>query len=190
MKILAISGSTRRESTNTALLNSISRNAPQEIELEVFESVLDMPIFTIDLETINHPQIVKSFANKVAKADAVIFAVPEYVRTLPGGLKNAIDWLVPREELIEKPIGIIHASWRGDDMLADLRRVLATVSSKFCEDIFLRIPVANKTSKEIEEIVQIRNNKKEIDQFFRKLVMMKTKCHLDYSIINPNDFQS
>jgi chromate reductase, NAD(P)H dehydrogenase (quinone) len=78
-------------------------------------------------------------------------------------LKNAIDWLVSREELIGKPIALAHASHRGDDMLGDLRRVLSTASDRFCEGVFLRMHLMKMTPEEVsarlngeEEMVQMR----------------------------------
>jgi NAD(P)H-dependent FMN reductase len=70
----------------------------------------------------------KPSAAAVARADGLVIACPEYVRALPGGFKNAVDWLVSRDEIIVKPIALIHASHRGDDMLEQLRLVLGTVS--------------------------------------------------------------
>jgi len=87
----------------------------------------------------------------VAEADGVIIASPEYVRSIPGGMKNAIDWLVSREELVAKPIVLAHASHRGDDMLQQLRIVLATVSARFNEEIFLRFRLMALSPEEITE---------------------------------------
>ncbi|WP_280138162.1 NADPH-dependent FMN reductase [Allgaiera indica] len=84
------------------------------------------------------PEAVRNFAGMVRDCDGVSASSPEYVRAIPGGLKNAIDWLVSRDELIGKPIAKLHASHRGGDMLGQLRQVLATVSQRFSEDPFLR----------------------------------------------------
>ena len=73
------------------------------------------------------------------------------MRGIPGGLKNAIDWLVSRDEIIGKPIALSHASVRGDDMLAALRTVLTTVSDGFTEKIFLRVPLNSTSVAETNE---------------------------------------
>ena len=81
-----------------------------------------------------------------------MIACPEYVHALPGGFKNAIDWLVSREEIIGKPIALLHASHRGEDVLRDLRRVLSTVSDGFLPGVFDRIPLHKSTPEEIAAI--------------------------------------
>ncbi|MBW8639212.1 NAD(P)H-dependent oxidoreductase [Hoeflea sp. WL0058] len=150
MKVLAISGSLRSDSTNTALLEAISRAAPESVEIRLFREMGDLPIFSPDLETPQPPDSVRRFIEAVDCADGLIISSPEYARAIPGGLKNAIDWLVSGEAVIGKPIALAHASHRGDDMLASLRAVLGTVSSRFNADIFLRRPLMAKSPGEIE----------------------------------------
>ena len=101
----------------------------------------------------------------VSAVDGIIISSPEYVRSIPGGLKNAIDWMVSRFEVIGKPIALVHASHRGDDVLASLRRVLSTVSDNFLEDLFLRIPLIGKSSEEIEEFVRGEEYESQISMF-------------------------
>jgi chromate reductase, NAD(P)H dehydrogenase (quinone) len=149
MRFLAISGSTRTASTNTALLNALKLAASPEHEITVYDGLQSLPIFSPDLEA-DPPDEVLRFARAVTDADGLIIASPEYVRSIPGGLKNAIDWLVSREELIGKPIALAHASHRGDDMLGDLRRVLSTVSDRFCEEVFLLVHLMKMTPEEVE----------------------------------------
>ena len=131
MRFLAISGSARRASTNTAMLRGLQAAAGAEHGVAVYDRIGGLPVFSPDLEEAPLPAAVAGLAAAVAAADGVIIASPEYVRSIPGGMKNAIDWLVSREELIAKPIALAHASHRGDDMLAQLRTVLATVSGRF-----------------------------------------------------------
>jgi len=150
MNILAISGSTRAASANTALLQALARHAPQGVSVEVFADVAKLPIFSPDVEGPPAPPAVEAFAAAVARADGIVVACPEYVHALPGGFKNAIDWLVSREEIIAKPIALIHASHRGDDALAQLRLVLGTVSTNFAPDIFERFSLKSSTPAEIE----------------------------------------
>lgn len=152
MRILALCGSARRLSTNAALLRALARAAPGEIEMEVYDGLADLPIFSPDLEA-QPPQAVRDYIARVEAAHGLLVASPEYVRAIPGGLKNAIDWLVSRDALVEKPIALAHASPRGDDMLAALRVVLATVSVRFAPEIFLRFDLTNKTPDEIADFV-------------------------------------
>ncbi len=165
MKILAISGSTREASTNTALLNAMKNLAPSDIELSVFHGLNALPIFTSDAEGEATPEAVLRFVESVSASDGIIIASPEYVRAIPGGLKNAIDWMVSRFEIIDKPIVLVHASHRGDDMLSSLRLVLSTVSSNFKEQIFLRISLIGKSPEEIETLMQMPEYASQITSF-------------------------
>jgi chromate reductase, NAD(P)H dehydrogenase (quinone) len=92
---------------------------------------------------------VQNFITLIRAAEGVIIASPEYVHSIPGGLKNAIDWLVSRDEIVSKPIALLHASHRGEDMLAQLRLVLATVSSGFAPEVFLRFALMKRSPEEI-----------------------------------------
>lgn len=153
MKILAISGSTRQNSTNSALLKQIKYLTPVGISIDLFGDLEGLPIFSPDKEGLHTPQEVTKFIKTVSKCDGIIISSPEYVRAIPGGLKNAIDWLVSREVIIAKPMILVHASHRGDDMLTSLRLVLSTVSSRFNGDIFARVPLMSKTPDEISELL-------------------------------------
>jgi NAD(P)H-dependent FMN reductase len=147
MKILAVSGSARRDSTNTAMLRAVAAVAP---EVTVFDGVGRLPVFSPDLDDAP-PAEVRAFIGAVEASDGVIVSSPEYVRALPGGMKNAIDWLVSRETLVDKPMALMHASHRGDDMLESLRAVLATVSNRFAAEPFLRLPLMKMSPAEIAE---------------------------------------
>jgi NAD(P)H-dependent FMN reductase len=149
MNILALSGSTRAASVNTALLRALARHAPRGVSVDLFDGIASLPIFSPDLEGPPAPPSVEAFAAAVARADGLVIACPEYVRALPGGFKNAVDWLVSRDEIIVKPIALIHASHRGDDMLEQLRLVLGTVSENFTADIFERFALKASTPGEI-----------------------------------------
>lgn len=117
--------------------------------MEVFDGLSDLPIFSQDLEGPPAPAPVEAFADAVGATSGIIIACPEYVHALPGGFKNAIDWLVSRDEIIGKPIALIHASHRGDDALAQLRLVLGTVSHCFAPEIFERFPLTSSSPDEI-----------------------------------------
>jgi len=165
MKILAISGSAREASTNTALLRGIKCLAPESVEFSVFHELNLLPIFSPDFEGEKTPAVVNEFMETISVADGVIISSPEYIRAIPGGLKNAIDWMVSRSEVIGKPIALVHASHRGDDMLSSLRLVLSTVSDNFMEDIFLRAPLIGKSPKEIEDFIRNSENQLQIPTF-------------------------
>ena len=93
MKILAISGSARQASTNTALLRALSAIALEGIAVDVFDGIGDLPVFSPDREGPDLPQSVATFIRQISDCDGLLISSPEYVRSIPGGLKNAIDWL-------------------------------------------------------------------------------------------------
>jgi chromate reductase, NAD(P)H dehydrogenase (quinone) len=167
MKILAISGSTRQLSTNTALLSALQALAQPDIEIDVFDRIGELPVFSPDLEGPNTPESVIRFIEKVSASDGLIISSPEYVRSIPGGLKNAIDWLVSGEAVIGKPIALAHASHRGEDMLAGLRTVLSTVSSNFSENIFFRFPVMKQAPDAIRESLMTPANRSGAEKFLK-----------------------
>lgn len=90
MDILAISGSLRKESTNTKLLHAFMKLAPSGTNIELAD-ISKLPLYDQDDEAA-YPAPAKAFKDKVDAADAIIIATPEYNRSIPGVLKNAIDW--------------------------------------------------------------------------------------------------
>ncbi|MHC5653250.1 NADPH-dependent FMN reductase [Stappia sp. ICDLI1TA098] len=167
MKILAISGSARANSTNTAMLRAVAQTAPPGHDVTVFSAIADLPVFSPDSEAGPLPESVQVFADRVGESDGVLISSPEYVRAIPGGLKNAIDWLVSREEIVQKPIALMHASHRGDDMLSQLRLVLATVSQRFSQDLFLRFELMKLSPDEIARVLEMPSNRAAVSDFLQ-----------------------
>ncbi|MEP3345588.1 MAG: NADPH-dependent FMN reductase [Litoreibacter sp.] len=167
MNILAISGSGREASTNTALLRAVSKIAHPTHEVVVFSGVAELPVFSPDAENGPLPQPVQAFADMINKSDGLLFSSPEYVRAIPGGLKNAIDWLVSRDEIIAKPIALMHASHRGDDMLAQLRLVLSTVSDRFMLDPFIAFDLLKLSPDEILQELMTSENRAKVEGFIK-----------------------
>ncbi|MBU2936692.1 MULTISPECIES: NADPH-dependent FMN reductase [Pacificibacter] len=178
MNFLAISGSARATSTNTAMLNAVSDIAAPDHTVTVFSGVADLPVFSPDFEGGALPATVEAFAKMIRDSDGLIIASPEYVRAIPGGLKNAIDWLVSRDEIIVKPIVLLHASHRGDDMLAQLRLVLATVSGRFMPDLFLRFSLMNLSARDIAQTLQDPTFAQQIKAFLNDF---ETRCASQYT---------
>lgn len=170
MKILAISGSTREASTNTTLLRAMQNFAPAGVELRIVHSLNTLPVFSPDMEGEKTPIVVREFLDEVFAADGIIISSPEYVRAIPGGLKNAIDWMVSRFEIIGKPIALVHASHRGDDMLTSLRLVLSTVSNNFLENLFFRIPLIGKSPQEVMSFLGLPEQESQIRSFWLNFV--------------------
>ncbi|TPP10295.1 NADPH-dependent FMN reductase [Rhizobium glycinendophyticum] len=165
MNILAISGSARGSSTNTAMLRAVAEIGRPAHDVTVFSGLAALPVFSPDLETAQLPDPVQAFVDMISQNDGLIIASPEYVRSIPGGLKNAIDWLVSRDEIINKPIALMHASHRGDDMLDQLRIVLSTVSARFCQDLFLRFPLMKMPPEDIQHKLHEPANRQTVSRF-------------------------
>jgi chromate reductase, NAD(P)H dehydrogenase (quinone) len=114
MRVLAISGSLRAASYNTALLREAARLAPSELEIDLYERLERVPPYNEDWDTDDAPPEAVGLRRAVATADALLISTPEYNGTVPGQLKNAIDWASrPRGEraaLWGKPVAVIGAS--------------------------------------------------------------------------------
>jgi chromate reductase len=133
MKILAISGSLRAASVNSALLRATARLAPREIEVRVYPEIRALPLFNPDLET-QVPSAVSALREAIAAADAVIFASPEYAHGVTGVIKTALDWLVSFEPFAHKPVAIFSASPRSKYADPALRETLQTMSAALVDE--------------------------------------------------------
>lgn len=129
-RIFAISGSTRAHSTNEALLRFIGERYCDQLELDLFTSLAALPHFNPDVSDDAVDSAVASFRASIARADGVIFCTPEYVFSLPGSLKNAIDWIVSTTVFSDKPVGVIVASGLGEKAFESLVLIMQTVGAK------------------------------------------------------------
>jgi NAD(P)H-dependent FMN reductase len=128
--ILAISGSTRKTSVNNAILNHIHTNHP----IQVYD-ITTLPYFNPDLtDPENLPPSVQTFLTGIEKSDGVILCTPEYVFTLPGILKNAIEWCVASTVFQDKPLAMIVASLSGQKAFESLDLVMTTVGARATPD--------------------------------------------------------
>lgn len=115
LRILGIAGSLRRDSYNRRLLQTAQARAPANVEIKLDDLLGELPLFNEDLEqpATALPAVVRQFHQQVADADGLLIATPEYNQSLPGVLKNALDWLsrpLPDEVLIGKPVALIGVS--------------------------------------------------------------------------------
>jgi chromate reductase len=139
VRVLAISGSLRRASSNGALVRAAVRLAPAGVELSIYGELADIPPFNPDLDTEDVPVAVSRFRAALQASDAVLISSPEYAHGVPGVLKNALDWLVRSGELIDKPIAVINASARATYAHASLCETLTTMSGCVIEDASITI---------------------------------------------------
>jgi chromate reductase, NAD(P)H dehydrogenase (quinone) len=111
MKVIGISGSLRKGSYNTMALKVAQGLAPEDMTIEI-ASIGDLPLFNDDVRVQGYPPVVQEFRDKLATADALLFATPEYNYSVSGVLKNAIDWgsRPPKQPFDGKPVAIMGAS--------------------------------------------------------------------------------
>jgi NAD(P)H-dependent FMN reductase len=130
MRILAVCGSLQARSGNLTLLQTAAARAPKDVTVTIFDGLRDLPHFNPDLDP---PPAVDAWRRALAASDAVLIACPEYGFSLPGALKNAIDWVIGTAELERKIVAITAAvphPERGRRGLSALRDTLTAVSAK------------------------------------------------------------
>lgn len=153
MHVLAISGSVRPGSYNTALLKAATSFLPDNMELALFGELASIPIFQPHAAEEERPEAVKRLATSIGKADGIILGTPEYAHGIPGVLKNALDWLVASGEWVLKPVAVTSVSTTGlggarsHDALV---RVLTAMNANVVVDASLNVPWAkNKFSPKL-----------------------------------------
>lgn len=129
MKVLALSGSLRAASINSAALRATARLARPPLEVTVYAGLGGLPLFNPDLESAP-PPAVAALAAAVRGADALLIASPEYARGVSGTIKNALDWLVGCEAFVDKPVAVLNTSARAHVADAALRETLRTMSAR------------------------------------------------------------
>jgi NAD(P)H-dependent FMN reductase len=124
-------------SGNLALVHAAVRSAPAGVEVHVFDGIRELPHFDPDLEASGVPGAVLAWRSALSECDAVLIASPEYGHSLPGALKNAIDWVIGSGELHVKPVLItaaVGAPERGRRGLSALRQTLNAVNARVVGD--------------------------------------------------------
>lgn len=138
MKILAISGSLRAQSSNTLLLQAAAQLAPEGMSVALYQGLGELPHFNPELDGELLPEKVKELRALLAAVDGVLISSPEYAHGIPGSLKNALDWLVSDVEFAGKRVVLINSS-AGDaaHLTAQLTEVLKTMSAQilFCASL-------------------------------------------------------
>jgi chromate reductase, NAD(P)H dehydrogenase (quinone) len=141
MKIIAISGSLRATSLNTAVLDAACRLAPVGVRIEIFDGIGRLPFFNSDLEGEHLPEEVANFRGVVDSADGLLISSPEYARGVAGVMKNALDWLVGSQEFLGKPVALINTSPRASHALASPTLTLETMSARLVQEASITLPL-------------------------------------------------
>jgi chromate reductase len=157
IKLLALSGSLRKASFNTAAIEALRELAPSGVQIEI-GNIGKLPLFNPDRESEYIPAVAK-LKSVVAEATGLIIASPEYAHGISGPMKNGLDWLVSGSEFPCKPIMLINTSPRASHALEALKEVLATMSGMVIESAYVSIPLlGSKLDKDgILSSVEITN---------------------------------
>lgn len=137
MRLLAISGSLRAGSSNTALLEGARLVAPAGIEVVMYKGLGELPAFNPDLDTIEGDRIPPAVAKlraQVGAADGILICSPEYAHGIPGSLKNLLDWLVGSVEFPFRPVALLKANAHSVHAQAQLVEVLTTMNARLVEE--------------------------------------------------------
>jgi len=139
MRVLGISGSLRNGSWNGKLLEAAAELLPGDAELELYDGLKAVPPYDEDDDTADAPAAAAHFRAAIAGADAILFATPEYNSSVPGQLKNAIDWAsrpLATNPLRNKPVAVVGASTGAFGAVwaqAELRKVLSATGARVVE---------------------------------------------------------
>ncbi|MEY4518227.1 MAG: hypothetical protein RLZZ499_826 [Cyanobacteriota bacterium] len=144
MQILAISGSLRTKSSNSAVLQAASILAPEQIEIILYSGLANLPHFNPDLDCEPLPDEVIFLRQQIKSSDAIMISSPEYAHGVPGSLKNALDWLVSSTEFPGKLVALINTNPRATIALNSLTEILVTMSAQIVEPANLTLNLAGR----------------------------------------------
>ena len=143
LNLLAISGSLRAGSSNSALLEAAAMLAPSPVNVVIYDGMGALPHFNPDDDGDNSPASVLHLRARVVNADGLVICTPEYVHGLPGSFKNLLDWLVSGGELWGKPTAIISVAGRGSFANASLLEILKTLMARVSETASVEVPLGS-----------------------------------------------
>jgi NAD(P)H-dependent FMN reductase len=122
------------------------------MEIAIYAGLADLPIFNPDYDEMAAPRAVLDLRTRLRAADGVLIACPEYAHGVPGGLKNALDWVVASSEFVGKPVALFQASDRGTYMRASLTETLTVMSAQIVPEASITVPLTGKTPDDIGSI--------------------------------------
>ncbi|MGV3589182.1 MAG: NADPH-dependent FMN reductase [Adhaeribacter sp.] len=165
-KILAVSGSLRSNSVNELLLSYLAERYTESLDIQVYNDLAELSHFNPDLDNETLPVSVSNFRAEIEAADGIIICTPEYVFSLPGVLKNALEWTVSTTIFSGKPVALIVASGQGEKAYEALILIMNTLGAKIGEHAKLLISGARSkiktqgnisdalTAKELDTLMQ------------------------------------
>jgi chromate reductase, NAD(P)H dehydrogenase (quinone) len=174
VKVLGISGSLRRDSYNTKLLRAAEELLPPYLEFELFAGLKAIPPYDEDDDVPPVPKAVAALRTAIEEADAVLFATPEYNSSVPGQLKNALDWIsrpLSTSPLRNKPVAVVGASSGAFGAVwsqAELRKVLGATGARVVDG---EVAVGHAQTKfDAEGRLVEQSLREQLDEVVRTLV--------------------
>jgi chromate reductase, NAD(P)H dehydrogenase (quinone) len=137
--ILAIIGSAGADSSNLYLVNWIASLSKEEFDFTIFDSLKSLPHFDPELSVYNPPKEIIHLREMITSADGILISTPEYVYSIPAGLKNAIEWCIATTVFTDKPCGLITASASGIKGHEQLQLIMKTAMAKVTAETTLLI---------------------------------------------------
>lgn len=169
ISVLLISGNTRPDSVNEQILIWIAERFKEQFNFRIYNRIGDLPHFRSDLTGDEAPLLVKEFYNSIEKADAVVICSPEYVYSLPGSIKNALDWTVSTTLFTNKPLANIVASLAGHHASKELKLIMTTLGAKIHPHCDLLIS-SIKTKIDKNGIITSEEVINQVDRLMERLV--------------------
>lgn len=172
--IIGICGSASQNSGNLSILKYLAHLGNTEIDFTIIDDLAKLPHFRTELTDTNVPKEIVGFRNQIANADGIIICTPEYVFSIPSGLKNAIEWCVSTTVFSDKPIGLITASTSGEKGHEELKLIMKTVQTIFTEDTTLLIQ-GIKGKVAIEGNITDTETERKLKKFMQSFIELTEK---------------
>lgn len=145
LELLAISGSLRQASSNSALLDAAATVVPEGVRMRRWHGLGGLPLFNPDEEG-SPPPVAQAFRDAVLAADGVVLSSPEYAHGIAGAFKNGLDWLVGSPELMGKPVALLNASGRAHHAYDALTEIITTMGWTVVAPASLCVPISSQES--------------------------------------------
>ncbi len=149
LKLVAISGSLRSQSSNTLLIERVAELADDKIAIDLFADLHRLPHFNPDIEH-SDDIFVNDLTHRMRVADGFLVSTPEYAHGVPGSLKNALDWLVGTDAFIEKPFAVLRACDRSIHAPQSLIEILTTMSGIHVSQADITIDLRSRIDRAAE----------------------------------------
>lgn len=173
--ILAIIGSASENSTNQRLIEFLAAQTKNELNWIIFDQLKSLPHFDPELSVNNPPEEVVNFRKQIERANGIVICTPEYVFSIPSGLKNAIEWCVSTTIFSDKPCGLITASAQGEKGHEELQLIMKTLMAKFTDETTLLISgIKSKISESGE--VNDPDIKLKLVSFIKSFLSLLAEC--------------